>query len=135
MLQYYKLGQTDKVSIIKDWLGREGLQLIGTLSQDEQEACNNKKGLFDMFTRKFKPKYNETIKTLQFHKLIRQSNASVEEWMGRLRTAVVKCNYEEIDRQLREQFRHQLHDEEMLTEIIRELPNVRKILSYIIKMH
>ena len=29
---------------------------------------------------------------------------TVEEWMGRLRTAAVKCNYQEIDRQLKEQF-------------------------------
>ena len=46
---------------------------------------------------KFKPQYNETIKSLQFSKLIRQSNESVEEWMGRLRTAVVKCSYKETD--------------------------------------
>ena len=54
---------------------------------------------------------------MQFHKLIGQSNESTEEWMGRLRTAVVKCNYKEIDRQLKEQFIHGLNDEEMLVEI------------------
>ena len=41
--------------------------------------------------------------------------------MGRLRTAVVKCNYKEIDRQLKEQFIHDINDEEMLAESIREL--------------
>ena len=40
----YKMGQTEKVSIKKNWLGREGLQLIATLTQEEQEACNNEKG-------------------------------------------------------------------------------------------
>ena len=58
---------------------------------------------------------------MQFHKLIRQSNENTEEWMGRLRTAVVKYNYKDIDRQLKEQFIHGLNDEEMLAEIIREL--------------
>ena len=67
----------------KELAGQEGLQLIATLTQDEQEACNNEKGLFDMINRKFKLQYNETIKFLQFHKLIRQSNESTEEWMGR----------------------------------------------------
>ena len=41
--------------------------------------------------------------------------------MSRLRTALVKCNYKEIDRQLKEQFIHGLNDEEILAEIFREL--------------
>ena len=74
-----------------------------------------------MLNRKFKPQYNETIKSLKFHKLIRQSNESMEEWMDRLRTAVIEYNYKEIDRQVKEQFIYGLIDEEMLAEIIREL--------------
>ena len=35
--------------------------------------------------------------------------------------AAVECNYKEIDRQLKEQFIHGLNDNDMLTEIIREL--------------
>ena len=31
MLQNYNFGQTEKVSIIKKWLGREGIQLIAML--------------------------------------------------------------------------------------------------------
>ena len=57
---------------------------------------------------------------MQFNKLIRQSNESAVEWMGRLRTTVVKYNYKEIDRQLKEQSIHGLN-EEMLAEMIREL--------------
>ena len=56
------------------------------------------KGLFDMVVRKFKLQCNKTIKSFQFCKLIRQSNEIAEEWLGRLRTTVVKCNYKEIDR-------------------------------------
>ena len=41
--------------------------------------------------------------------------------MGRLKTAAVECNCKEIERQLKEQFTHGLHDEEMLVEIITEL--------------
>ena len=61
------------------------------------------------------------IKSLHFHKLIRQSNEGMEEWMGRVRTAAVKCNYKERDRQLKEQLIHGLNYEEMLVEIIRKL--------------
>ena len=98
MLQNYNLGQTEKVLIIKTWLGREGLHLKATLTDKEQESCNNMKGLFDALNRKLKPQYNKPIKSLQFCKLIRQSNESAEEWMGILRTAVVECNCKEIDR-------------------------------------
>ena len=51
MLQNYNLGQTEKVSLIKNWLGREGLQLRTTLTQDKQEACTNEKGLFDTINK------------------------------------------------------------------------------------
>ena len=85
MLQNYNLGKTEKVSIIKNWLCREVLHLIATFTQNEQEACNNEKGLFDTLNRKFKPQYNETIKSLQFQKLIRQSDEITGEWKGRLK--------------------------------------------------
>ena len=49
------------------------------------------------------------------------SNESVEEWMDRLRTAVVECKYKEVKRQIKEQFIHGLNDDEMLAEVIREL--------------
>ena len=37
--------------------------------------------------------------------------------MSRLHVAAVECNYQEIDRQLKEQFNHGLNDEHMLEEI------------------
>ena len=42
----------------------------------------------------------------------------MEDWIGRLRTAVAECKYKEVDRQLKEQFIHGLNDDEMLVEII-----------------
>ena len=41
--------------------------------------------------------------------------------MGRLHIAAVECNYQEVDRQLKEQFIHGLNDKHMLEEIIKEL--------------
>ena len=93
--------------------------MIATLTQEKQEAYNNEKVLFDMVNRKLKMQYDETIKSLQFCKLIRQSDESAEEWISILRTAVVDCNYKEIDRQLKEQFIYGLNDEKILVEIIR----------------
>ena len=55
-----------------------GLHLLETLTQAEQEACNDEEGLFKLLKR-FKPQYNETIKCLQLHNQIRQHNESMEE--------------------------------------------------------
>ena len=64
--------------------------------QAEQEACYDEEGLFEILNKKFKLQYNETIKPLQFHNLVRQHNESAEEWMSRLRTAAVECNFKEL---------------------------------------
>ena len=74
-----------------------------------------------MLAAKFKPQYNETVKSLQFRKLYRLENESADEWMGRLWVVVAECNFRELDRQLKEQFIHGLNDQLMLDEIIREL--------------
>ena len=42
-------------------------------------------------------------------------------WRGRLHIAAVECNYQEIDRQLKEQFIDGLNDKHMLEEIIKEI--------------
>ena len=45
--------------------------------------------------------------------------------MGRLWLAAVECNYQELDRQLKEQFIHGLNDKQMLGEIIKELTTIK----------
>ena len=92
---------------------------------EERETCNTLEGLFEMLANKFKPQYNETIQSLQFRKLYWFENENVEEWMGRLCMAGVECNYQEIDRQLKEQFIHGLNDKYMLKEIIKELTTTK----------
>ena len=54
------------------------------------------------------------LKSLQFRKLYRYDDENVEEWMRRLHIAAVECNYQEVDRQLKEQFIHGLNDKYML---------------------
>ena len=76
----------------------------------EKETCNTLEGLFETLTNKFKPQYNEMIKSLQFRKLHRYDDENVEEWIRRLWVAAVECNYQEVNRQLKEQFIHGLND-------------------------
>ena len=86
-------------SVIK-WLGRKGQQFIGSSTPRERERHNTVEGLFTTFNNRCKPQFSETIKLLQFQKLKRQAKGNTEEWMGRLRLAVVEYNYRQLDRQL-----------------------------------
>ena len=98
-------------------LGRTGPQFSGTLTQVEQERYGRTEGLFNLLRSGYKPQYNETIKSLQFCKLVRQINKNAEEMMGRLCLAALECHYNEIDSQLKDQFMHGLNDDEILVEI------------------
>ena len=85
------------------------------------EACNMLDGLFGMLATKYKPQYNDTIKSLQFRKLYQLDDDNVDEYMGRLHVVAVECNYREVYIQLKEQFIHGLNDRCILEEIIKEL--------------
>ena len=63
------MADIEKTALFKNWLGSDGLHLLEMLTQAEKEKCEPSKGLFKTLNDKFKPQYNETIKSLQFHKL------------------------------------------------------------------
>ena len=88
----YNTPQADELALVKKWLGGKGLQYLETLTTAEKETSNTLEGLFETLTNKFKPQYNETIKSLQFRKLYRCYNENVGEWMGRLWVAAVELN-------------------------------------------
>ena len=46
--------------------------------------------------------------------------------MGRLKISAIECYYQELDRQLKEQFIHSLNDTDMLGEIIWELTKIKE---------
>ena len=96
------------------------------LTQAEKEKCETSEGLFKTLNDKFKPRYNETIKSLHSPKLSKQANESKEAWMGKLRKATTECNYKEINRQLKEEFIHGLNDSDMSIEIIKELTKIEE---------
>ena len=97
---------------------QNSLQFIELLTQTEQERCNTMEDICTTFRNEFKPQFSETIKPLQPHKLSRQTKEKAEECMGRLRLAAVEFNDREVDRQLKEQFLHELNDNDLLPEII-----------------
>ena len=64
----------DKLVLVKNWLGRKGLQYLEMFTVAEKEACYTLEGLFETLCNKFKLQYNKTIKSLQFRKLYRYEN-------------------------------------------------------------
>ena len=96
-------------------------QYLETLMTAEKEMCNTVEGLFERLSNKFKLQYKEMIKLLQFRKLYWHDEENVEQWMGRWCIVAVECNYQEVDRQFKEQLIHGLNDEHMIEEIIKEL--------------
>ena len=101
VLSTYSMPEVEQLAVVKNWLGQKGLHYLETPTMAERETCNTLEGLFETLANKFKPQYNETIKLLQFRKLYWLENENEEEWMGRLHMAAVKCNYQEVDRQLK----------------------------------
>ena len=86
-LSTYNAQDQDKIVIVKNWLGRWGLHYLESLTEAEKWVCDTLLALFDTLSAKFKPQFNETIKSLQFRKLYRFKGESAEEWMGRLQVA------------------------------------------------
>ena len=73
------LSDKEKVPIIKNWLGRERLQFIQTLTNVEKEACKITTGQFN--AKKIRPQHNEMILSLQYCKFHKEENESMQEWM------------------------------------------------------
>ena len=69
VMSVYNTPETNKLAVVENWLGRKALQYLETLMTTEKEMCNTLEGLFETLSNKFKPQYNETIKSLQFRKL------------------------------------------------------------------
>ena len=84
ILSMYNAQEQDKITMVKNWLGRRGLHDLESLTGAEKHACNTLQGLVNTLAAKFKPEFNETIKLLQFRKLYRPGGESTEEWMGRI---------------------------------------------------
>ena len=100
----YSTPQAEQLAIVKNWLGRKGMQFI-VIDTYKKDTCNALEALFEMLTNKFKPQFNKMIKSLQFHKLSRENGENAEEWMGRLQLFAIECNCKEL-----EQFIHVIND-------------------------
>ena len=60
----YELTDEEKIPVIKNWLGREGEQLVKAFSNEEKEICKRAKRLFSILSQKFKPCHNRILLSL-----------------------------------------------------------------------
>ena len=97
----YEITDEEKIPVIKNWLGRRGLQLIKTFTKKGKEKCKMPKGLFPVLSHKLKPCHNKIVLLLQYLKLKRKSHKSNQEWMGRLCTKAAEYDYKKHNRKLR----------------------------------
>ena len=86
------------------------LQFLEALTQEKQEFCRLVDSLFETPNSKFTRPHNETILSLQYCKCSRKKNKDAEQWMGRIRIMTAECKYNELGRDLKEQFINVLND-------------------------
>ena len=70
VLSTYNAQETDKITMVKHWIGRKGLHYIESITGSEKEVCSTLEGLFNMLAAKFKLQYNETIKVTAIQKAV-----------------------------------------------------------------
>ena len=85
----HNVAKAENIQAVKNPLGRQAL------IQAEQEE------------------YNETVKSFQFCKLKRHKSEYAEEWIKRLGISAKECNYQELDRRVKEQFIYGINDKYM----------------------
>ena len=61
VLSTYNAQEHDKITIVKNWLGRKGLHYIESIIEAEKQACGALQGLFDTLSANFQPQFNEMI--------------------------------------------------------------------------
>ena len=79
IISSYNTLHAEQLVIVKNWLGRKGLQFMESLTHVEKGKCNTLEGLFKILTNKLRPQFNQTIKLLQFLKLRRQNGENAKE--------------------------------------------------------
>ena len=79
ILSTYNTLQVEQLAMVKNWLGRKGLQFLEMLTSEEKITCDTLDRLFQTLNSKFRPQFNEAIKSLQFRKLCRNDGENAEE--------------------------------------------------------
>ena len=61
VLTMYDTPQTEQLAIVRNWLGRKGLQFIESLTHTAKDKCSTLEGLFEILTNKLRSEFNNMI--------------------------------------------------------------------------
>ena len=78
-------------------------------------------GLFNTLAENVMLQHSEIILSLQYYKLVWQSDRMAEEWVSCLRIKVIGCKNKKKDRIQKEQIINGINNQAMMTKIIKEL--------------
>ena len=98
-----------------------------TLNHGEQEKWKACSRLLEVLSEKSKPLHNETTLSLQYSQSV-EKKKNANELIDCLRLNANECKYKERGRRLEEHFINRINDDDMLTEIIKELSVIKKKL-------
>ena len=104
-VRVYDLSDEEKVSIIRHWLGREGLKFIQTLPSTEKKCMQNCDKTIQCTRRIFRLQHNEMILSLQYCKLHRKEKESAQNCMSWLHIKAAESDYKEHGRRHKEQLK------------------------------
>ena len=65
ILSTFNSRQNEQLVMVNNWLGRKGLQFVETLTNEKKPTYYTLDGLFKTLNSKFRPQFNETIKSIQ----------------------------------------------------------------------
>ena len=55
VLSTYNACKQEKITMVKNWIGRKGLHYLKSLTEGEKQVCGTLQGLIDTLAEKFRP--------------------------------------------------------------------------------
>ena len=118
---YSAMDKAERSATVLNWMGRDALKIIHTLSDDDQmKLKKDVTELFTFFENRFKPEANTILASFQFHQM-RHGKLISDNFMSSLQLKVHECGYTNAGRQICEQFTVMIDDMKMQDELLAKI--------------
>ena len=118
---YSAIDKAERSATVLNWMGRDALKIVQTLSDDDQKKLRKDvTELFTFFENRFKPEANTILASFQFRQM-RRGKLTSDDFMSSLRSKARECGYTDAGRQIREQFTVMIDDTKMQDELLAKL--------------
>ena len=118
---YSAVDKAERSATVLNWMGRDALKIVQTLSDDDQKKLRKDvTELFTFFENRFKPEANTILASFLFCQM-RCGKLTSDDFMSSLRSKAHECGYTDAGRQIREQFTVMIDDTKMQEELLAKL--------------